>query len=122
MPVVSPNGLSFSSQLENAPDVSRGPAATCPPNLSASCRLSFFGGALSENAEGFSRKTQGVWFGQIFDETRLSNQLLAHRIEDDFSRIMQIEFLHQVGSVTFDGIWADVQNSRDVFVCFPFSQ
>src|SRR5271163_4101989 len=52
----------------------------------------------------------------------LSNQLLTDRIKNDFGCVMKIEFLHQIGSMTFDGIRANVQGRRHVFVRLTFSK
>lgn len=52
----------------------------------------------------------------------LTNQPFPDGIKNDFSRIMDIQFLHQVGSVAFNGIRTEVEKYRHVFVRFSFSQ
>jgi hypothetical protein len=51
----------------------------------------------------------------------LTNQPFSDRIQNYFGRIMDIQFLHQVGSVAFNGVGANVEEYRDVFVRFSFS-
>jgi hypothetical protein len=46
---------------------------------------------------------QRAAFGRAFPDTApLHDQPLAYRVQHDFSRVMKIQLLHQVGAVCFD--------------------
>ena len=49
-----------------------------------------------------------------------ANQLLPHSVQNDLGRVMQIQLLHQVGTVAFDRISADVEESRNFLVRLAF--
>lgn len=45
-----------------------------------------------------------------------NDQLLANGVQDDLRGGVQIEFLHDVGAVSFHGVHAEIQNLSDFLV------
>ena len=52
----------------------------------------------------------------------LADDFLSNGVEDDFRGIVQIEFLHQMHSMGFDGIRADLEQRGYFFIGVPFGQ
>ena len=50
----------------------------------------------------------------------LRNDLLSHCIDHDSRSIVQVQFLHEVGTVRFDGVGADIQDRSHLLVAVAF--